>query len=36
MTIADHESTQQQEQADEQEEPKPPIAYQVSFDRLQA
>ncbi len=33
MTIADHESTQEQEQTDEQEQPKP-ITYQVSFERL--
>ena len=34
MTIADHGSTQEQEQAEEQEQPQRPIVYQVSFDRL--
>ncbi len=34
MTIADPESTQDQKQAEEQEQPERPIAYQVSFERL--
>lgn len=34
MTISDPESTQEPEQAEEQEEPQRPIVYQVSFERL--
>ena len=34
MTLADHEPTQEKEQAEEQEQPQRPIVYQVSFERL--